>query len=325
MKVFNAMMRVVAVCVLMGLAGAAAAQQAYPNRPVRLISPNAPGGSTTLLGRIIAQKLTERLGQQVILENRAGGNGFIAGEAVAKSPPDGYTLLIITNTHLITPLLIPAPYDTVKDFAPVGQFARNETILVVHPSVPANSLQEFIALAKSKPGQLNYASSGGGSPLHLSTVLFERMTGVTMQHIPYKGGGPGVIDLIGGQVQLSFQTPIAVTGHVKAGRLKALAITGKQRSPGLPQVPIFIEAGLPGFDGISSAQGIIAPVGTPREIINKLAAEIANVVAMPDTKEKLIDQGAEPFTSTPEQFAATIKTDIARFAKLIKEANIKID
>jgi len=323
MNVFSTVVRTLAAVALLALASATDAQQDYPNRPIRLIIPNPPGGSTTFYGRLFGQKLSEALGQQVIVDNRGGGNGLIGGDALAKSPPDGYTLEIVSSTHYLTPLLIPAPYDPIKDFTTVAAYARNETVLVVYPGLPAKNLRDFIALAKAKPGQLNYASSGGGSPLHLAGELFELVAGVKMQHIPYKGGGPAVTDLIGGQVQLSFQTPIAVTAHVKGGRLRALAITGKSR--GLPQVPTFAEAGLAGYYGLAGYQGIVAPAGTPRAIVNKLSAEVAKIVASQDFIDKVTEQGAEPGYANPEQYGALVKTDTARFAKLIKDANIKID
>ena len=320
-----AVLRTLSLGVSLAIAGSAAAQQDYPNKTIRLIAPNPPGGSTTIYGRLIGQKLTEAFGQQVILDNRGGGNGLIGGELVAKAPPDGYTLEQVSSTHYITPLLIRAPYDPIKDFTTVATYVRNETVLVVNPGVPAKNLREFIALAKSKPGALNYASSGGGSPLHLSGALFEQVAGVHMQHIPYKGGGPALTDLIGGQVQLSFQTPVASIGHIKGGRLRALAISGDKRSPSMSEVPTFAEAGLPGFTALAGYQGIIAPAGTPAAIVNKLSAEIAKIVAMPDFIQKLADQAAEPYYTKPEQFGALVKEDTARFIKVIKDANIKVD
>ena len=317
--------RMLTLSVFVAVSAAATAQQAYPNKVIRLISPNPPGGSTTLYGRLIGQKLSDALGQQVILDNRGGGNGLIGGDIVAKAAPDGYTLEQVSSTHYITPLLIPAPYDPIKDFVTVATYVRNETVLVVYPGVPAKNLQEFIALAKSKPDELNYASSGGGSPLHLSGALFELVASVKMQHIPYKGGGPAVTDLIGGQVQLSFQTPIATIAHIKSGRLRAIAITGDKRSPSLPQVPTFAEGGLPAFTALAGYQGILAPAGTPAVIVNRLSAEIAKIVTMPDFIEKLAEQAAEPFYTTPEQFSALVKTDTARFVKIIKDAHIKVD
>ena len=325
MKSFQLALRVVALGVVMGLAGPVTAQQDYPNKPLRLIIPNPPGGSTTFYGRLFSQKLSEAVGQQVIVDNRGGGNGLIGGDALAKSPPDGYTLEIVSSTHYITPLLIPAPYDPIKDFTTVAGYARNETVLVVYPGVPAKNLREFIALAKAKPGQFNYASSGGGSPLHLAGAFFEQVAGVKIEHIPYKGGGPAVTDLIGGQVQLSFQAPMSVTAHIKSGRLRALAITGKERSRGLPLVPTFAEAGLPEFIGLAGTQGILAPAGTPAAIVNKLSAEIAKIVAMPDFIEKVTEQGAIPSYVNPEAYGAMTKADTAKFIKLIKDANIKID
>ncbi len=320
-----AVLRTLSLGVSLAIAGSAAAQQDYPNKTIRLIAPNPPGGSTTIYGRLIGQKLTEAFGQQVILDNRGGGNGLIGGELVAKAPPDGYTLEQVSSTHYITPLLIRAPYDPIKDFTTVATYVRNETVLVVNPGVPAKNLREFIALAKSKPGALNYASSGGGSPLHLSGALFEQVAGVHMQHIPYKGGGPALTDLIGGQVQLSFQTPVASIGHIKGGRLRALAISGDKRSPSMPDAPTFAEAGLPGFTALAGYQGIIAPAGTPAAIVNKLSAEIGKIVAMPDFIQKLADQAAEPYYTRPEQFGALVKEDTARFIKVIKDANIKVD
>ncbi len=324
-KFSHAVMRMLALGMFLTFAGAAAAQQDYPNRVIRLISPNPPGGSTTIYGRLIGQKLTEAFGQQVILDNRGGGNGLIGGDLVAKAAPDGYTLEQVSSTHYITPLLIRAPYDPIKDFTPVSTYVRNETVLVIYPGVPAKNLREFIALAKAKPGELNYASSGGGSPLHLSGALFEQVAKVHMQHVPYKGGGPALTDLIGGQVELSFQTPVASISHVKSGRLRALAITGDKRSPSMPEVPTFAEAGLPGFSALAGYQGIIAPAGTPSAIVTKLSAEIAKIVTMPDFIQRLADQAAEPFYTTPEQYAALVKADTARFIKVIKDANIKVD
>ncbi len=301
------------------------AQQGYPNKPIWLISPNPPGGNTTLLGRLIAQKLTESWGQQVIVDNRAGGNGIIGGLALAKSPPDGYSIMIVTSTHIITPLLLATPYDPIKDFTPVGTLASTETILVIHPSVPAKNLQELIALARSRPGQLNYSSSGNGSPLHLAGELFDMVTGVRIQHIPYKGGGPAMNDLIGGQVQLSFQAPIAVIPHIKSGKLKAIAITGKNRSAVLPHVPTFAEAGLPDFTVVGGWFGILAPAATPAHIIDKLSTEIARILAAPDTRERIVAQGMDPFISTPDQFAALLTASTAKVAKIIKTANVKPD
>ncbi len=325
MNTFNAVVRMVLLCLLIAIAGSAAAQQAYPSKPIRFIVPFPPGGSTDPLARMAAQKMTEAWGQQVIVDNRPGGNTIIGTEAVAKAAPDGYTILL-AGIPLVTGIsLYPnIPYDATKDFAPVATIARSEFVLVVHPSLPANNLQEFIALAKSKPGELDYGSSGTGGSLHLAGELFNVIAGVKLQHIPYKGSGPLISDLIGGQVGLSFQTPIATIAHIRSGRLKAIAVTGAARSSALPQIATFTEAGLPGFD-VNIWYGIVAPAGTPRTIVDKMSTEVARSLAMPDVRKYLSNQGMEPFISTPEQVAALIKADIAKYAKIIKAANIKID
>lgn len=320
----TAMARIVTVGMLAVIAGSVAAQPVYPTKPVRLIIPFPPGGGVDTSARMVAQKLTEALGQQVIVDNRPGGNTIIGSSALVKSPPDGYTILEVSVTHVIIPNLFPTPYDAIKDFAPVATVSSSGYILVLHPSVPANNLREFIALAKSRPGELNYATPGGGGIAHLSAELFNLMTGVKTQHIPYKGSGQILTDLIGGQVHLAFMTPSVVIAHIKTGKLKAIAIDRQTRLSVLPQLPTFTEAGLPGFDA-KAWLGVLAPAGTPREIIDKLSTEIAKILALPEVKEKLIGQGLDPFYSTPDQFAALIKADLAKFAKIIKAANIKGD
>ena len=325
MKTLNAVTRILTVGLLMAIAASASAQQVYPSKPIRFIVPFPPGGSTDPLARLAAQKMTEAWGQQVIVDNRPGGNTIIGSEAVAKAAPDGYTILL-AGIPLVTGIsLYPnIPYDAIKDFAPVATIARSEFVLVLNPSVPANNLQEFIALAKSKPGELDYGSSGTGGSLHLAGELFNVIAGVKMQHIPYKGSGPLVSDVIGGQVPVSFQTPIATLAHIKSGRLKAIAVTGAARLQALPQVPTFAEGGLPGYD-TNIWYGIVAPAGTPKAIINKMSSEVAKSLATPEVRKNLANQGMEPFISTPDQVAALIKADIAKYAKIIKTANIKID
>ncbi len=323
MKFSTAVAQILTAGVLIAIAGSAAAQLAYPNKPIRIITPYPPGGGGSILARLIGQKLTESWGQQVLVDNRPGGNTIIGSEALVRSPPDGYTLLLAASPHASNVHLFNLPYDPIKDFAPVATVMRNEYILVLHPSVPANNLQEFIALAKSRPGQLNYASVGTGSNAHLAGELFQSMTGVRIQHIPYKGVGQILPDLIGGQVQLAFMDPAAAVTNINAGQLKAIAISGKGRMSSLPQVPTFAEAGLPGLE-VRNWWGIFAPAGTPKEIIDKLSTELAKILAMPDFKEKLASHGAEPFISTPDEFAALIKADMAKFAKIIKTANIKV-
>jgi len=317
--------RLLALGVLMAFAGAASAQQSYPVKPIRFIVPFPPGGSTDPLARLVGQKLTEAWAQQVLVENRPGGNTIIGTDAVAKSAPDGYTILLAASTHVINSLLIRnLPYDSIKDFAPVAMLIKSEFVLILHPAVPANNLQEFIALAKSTPGKLNYATSGNGNPNHLAGEWFNMATGVKMQSVPYKGGGPAITDLIGGQVQAMFSVPVSVIPQIKAGKLKAIAVAGENRLSSLPQVPTFAEAGLPGFDP-KSWQGILAPAGTPRAVIDKLAAQISKILAQRDVSEKLASQGTVPFFLGPDEFAALMQADAARFAGVIKTANIRLD
>ena len=324
MKIVTAVAQVLTVAVLMALVGVAAAQQAYPNKPIRMIVPYTPGGSPEVVARLFGQKLTERSGQQVILDNRPGGNGIIAGEALIKSPPDGYTIMMIANTHVIVPLLQTTPFDIIKDFAPVATLTDSPFVIVLNPSVPANNLRELIALAKSKPGQINFASSGTGSLTHLLPELLNILGGIKMQHIPYKGPGPAVADLIGGQVQLSIFAPATVLPHIQSGKLKPIAIGGSTRFPSLPLVPTFAEAGVPSLD-MRFWYGFLAPVSTSKEVVNKLSIEIAEIMAIPDLKKKLSEQGLAPYISTPDEFAALLKSDMANYAKIIKTANIKLE
>lgn len=321
MKFSMSIARILAAAVL--IAGPAAGQQAYPGKPIHFILPFTPGGTIDPLARLIGQKLTESWGQPVLVENRPGGNTVVGTEAAAKSPADGYTLLITPTAHITNPLLLTTPYDPIKDFATVATLIKTGFVLVVIPSVSASSLQEFVALAKSKPGQLNYASFGSGGLSHLATELLDMTVGIKMQHIPYKGTAQIATDLIGGQVQVYFGPQGGIVPHVKTGKLKAIAFAGETRSADLPQVPTFGEAGMPGFN-VNPWYGILAPAGTPKGIIDKFSSEIAKILAMPDTKEKLAGMGAEPFISTSEQFAALMKADMARYAKVVKDANIKL-
>lgn len=299
------------------MTGIACAQPNYPVKSIRLIIPYAPGGGTSVVARLLGQKLTENWRQQVIVDNRPGGNTIIGSEALVKSPPDGYTLLLVTSTHTINPSLLKTPYDAVKDFAAVSMLTRSPFMVVVHPAVPVNNLREFIALAKARPGQIDYASSGTGTANHLGVELFSMLAGIKLHHIPYKGGGPAIIDLVGGQVQLHMSVPVNLIPHVRAGKLKALAVTGETRLAVLPQTPTFGEAGLPAFKA-STWNGMLAPADTPRPIIDKLAAEIAKIVQMSDLREKLLAQGQYAWPSTPEQFAALIRSEIETFAKVVK-------
>jgi len=306
------------------LSAPASAQVVYPTRAVRFITPFPPGGSLDPLTRMSAQKLGEKWGQPTVVENRPGGNSIIGTQAVAKAAPDGYTILVAGTPHVINPSLFATPYDAIKDFAPIATIARSRQILVVHPSLPVNSLKELVALAKAKPGQLNYSSSGTGNTNHLAGELLCSLAGIKMQHIPYKGAGPAITDLIGGQVQLAFMVPISVIPHIRSGRLKSIAITGETRALALPEVPTMAEAGLPRLE-MSGWTGMFVPAGTPKAIIDKISSEMAQVLAMPDIVERLVNQGLEPFISNPEQFAALLRSDMAKFAKIIKDANIKVE
>ncbi len=325
MKSFVTAARILIASMLVVIAGSATAQQPYPSKPIRLISPYGPGGGNDIMARLIGQKLTESWSQQVIVDNRPGANTMIGTDAVAKSPPDGYTMLLSgINTHLINGLLQPTPYDIISDFAPIATLAKMESIMVLNPSVPAKNLQEFIALAKARPGQLNYATSSTGGAGHLVGELFKIMAGVNIQHVPYKGSAQALADLVGGQVQISILSPVSAIPHIKNGRLKGIAISGEARLPVLPQVPTFAEGGLPGFDA-KSCYGILAAARTPKDIVNKLASEIAKIQRMPDFKDKLASQGVEPYILGPDQFAALLKSDMAMYANIIKTANIKLD
>jgi tripartite-type tricarboxylate transporter receptor subunit TctC len=310
----------------LGLAacGFASAEAPYPGKTLRLIVPFPAGGSTDPVARLLAQKLTDDWGQAVVVDNRPGGNTIIGTDALAKAAPDGYTLLYTASTHVINPLLMAnLPYDSVRDFQPVATIVRSEFVLVVHPSVPANNLQEFIALAKAKPGVLNYATSGNGNPNHLAGEYFGMVAGVRMNNVPYKGGGPAITDLLGGQVQAMFSVPTSVAGHIKAGKLRALGYTGSKPLPGL-SIPTFAQAGLPGFD-INSWNGVFVPAGTPRAIVDKLSAEIGRILALPDVVDKLAAQGQDPWYQNAEQFTAMLASDRQKYAAIIKAANIKLD
>ena len=310
-------------------AAAASAQpnlNPYPSKPIRIVVPFPAGGTTDLIARAAAQKLTESLGQPVVVDNRPGAGGNIGAELVAKSAPDGYTLLMGTvGTHAINASLYPKmPYDHVRDFAPIILIAGVPNVLVVNLSLPVNSVQELIAYGKANPGKLNFASSGNGTSIHLSAELFKTMTGVQMAHIPYKGSAPAIQDLAGGQVQLMFDNLPSALPLIKAGRLKALAVTSKTRAAVLPDVPTVAESGLPGFEA-SSWFGLLASAGTPQPVIAKVNAEIAKWLATPEAREKLTTQGANVAGGTPEDFARHIAAETAKWQKVVKDSGAKID
>lgn len=297
--------------------------QPYPWKPIRLIVPFAPGGSNDTMSRIVGQKLGENLGQQVVVDNRAGAGGNIGSEIVARSTPDGHTLLMGSSPLAVNASLFrKLPFDPVKDFAPVELVAGTNYVLVDHPSVPANSVKELIALAKKKPGQLNYSSGGVGSPLHLAAELFKAMTGTQMTHVPYKGGVPAVAAVLGTETQLVFGSLVTVLPHVKAGRLRALGVTSAQRSTLIPELPTIAEAGVPGYELINW-YGLLAPAGTPHAAIARLNEHIARILQLPDVRDKLLSQGLEPLGGTPQQFAAYLRADVAKWAKVIKELGLR--
>jgi len=300
------------------------AQQSFPNKPIKFVVPFPPGGSVDPLARTLALKMSESFGQQVIVENRPGGNTLIGTDAVAKSPPDGYTILMSATSHVTNPQLAPAPYDPVKDFVPIATISSSDMMLVLHPSVPANNLREVIALAKAKPGQLNFASAGSGNPNHLAGELFNMMAGVKTTHVPYKGGAPAVNDLVGGQVQMHYGSPITVMPHVRAGRLKAIAVTGPNRLANFPEIPTFAEAGLPGFE-IRIWFGVFAPAGTPADVVTKLSNELNRISALPDIKARLDAVGMERYALNAAQFQAQLRVDMEKYGRIIKEANVKLD
>ena len=314
------------IAVVFAAATPASAQPAYPSKPVRFIVPYAAGGSVDPLVRLFTVKLTESLGQPMIVDLRPGGNTIIGTEAVAKAAPDGYTMLVMTvPNHAINALLIPnLPYDSVKDFAPVATVSTSDYVLVLHPSVPADNLKAFIALAKARPGQLNYGSVGSLGISQLGTEMFCQRAGISMQRVPYKGSAPALIDLVSGQVQVSFNTPISAIQHIRNRRLKAIAISGERRMPALHEVPTFTEAGLPGFE-MRVTYAVLAPAGTPKANIDKLSGEFARLVALNDIRDKLAVQGMIPLYSTPDQLAAILKADLAKYHKVIKSGNIALD
>jgi tripartite-type tricarboxylate transporter receptor subunit TctC len=307
-------------------AGTEATAQAYPTKPIRLIVPFPPGGTADILARLLGGKMAESLGQPIVVENRAGAAGAIAATAAAKSAADGYTLFMgTTGTQTINPAVnSKLTYDSLKDFAPVSNFAASPFLLVVHPSLPANTVPALVALAKDQPGKLHYASFGAGSSAHMTGEMFRTRAAIDIVHVPYKGAAPALADLIGGHVTMMFTLLPSVLPHVKSGALRAIAIATEQRDPVLPDVPTFVESGLPGFIS-DSWYGIFAPAGTPKPIISKLNAEIQRVLALPDVKQRLALEGAEAMGNTPEQFEAQIRRDILHWTNVAKDAKVSLE
>lgn len=307
---------------LMAVAATASAQN-FPSKPIRIISPYPPGGTTDLLSRMIAPKMTENWGQQVLVENRPGGNTVIGTEALARSAPDGYTLICILSSHVIVPNLTKTSFDVLKDFTSVATIGATQLVVVVHPSVPAKNVQELIALAKSRSGQLNYGSGGSGTVTHLAGEYFNMLTGVKIQHIPYKGSSQALTDLIGGQIHMYYSPPIVAIPHVKSGRLRALGLTGDTLIDALPQVPLIAAAGVKGFE-LKIWYGFLGPAGMPKPVVDRLNAEVSRVLALPDIREQLLTSGMNPFPSTPDRFDALIKSDFDKYRNIIKNANISL-
>jgi tripartite-type tricarboxylate transporter receptor subunit TctC len=316
------------VCLLTSafcLIGGAEAQP-YPSRPIRFIVPFAPGGGTDLVARMIAQRLPESLGQAVVVDNRGGAGGVIGAELAARAPADGYTLLLGSPGPLtINPNLgAKLPYDSLRDFAPVTLATISPFVLVLHPSVPAGSVKDLIALAKAKPGQLNYGSSGNGAVNHFSAEQFKALAGVSLVHVPYKGSGPAVIDLVAGRLHLTFENLPTVLPHVRSGKLKMLAVGTRSRSAFVPEYPTIAEAGVPGYES-STAFGVLLPAKAPAAIVARLNRETVKILQTPELKERLSTQGLEAVGSTPEQYAAHLKEELARYGRIAKAAGIKIE
>lgn len=301
----------------------AAAQAPFPNRPLKLVVPLAPGGGGDVIGRLVAGKMVELLGQPMVVENRAGGATIIGSEHVARSAPDGYTLLLATSSHVLNGSLYKLPFDPVGDFVGISLIATSPLILVVNPKVPANSVAELIALAKAKPGELSFASSGIASMPHLSGELLNRMAGINTIHVPYKGSGPAEVDLLGGQVTMFFASPASAVGHVKSGKLRAVAVSGAKRSPAFPDIPSLAET-LPGFD-TGTLYAVLAPAGTPAPIVEKLSAAFLKAIELPDVKERLTTVGADIVAGSPADTMRYIQAQIDQWDKVIKEAGIKVD
>lgn len=312
------------VLLLLSVAALPATAQQYPARPIRLIVPSTPGGSVDTLARTIGPKLSERWGQQIVVENRSGAGGTIAADFTAKSAPDGYTLMLGTIASLGTNVSLQKklPYDPVKDFVPVTLVATQNLMLLVHPSVPAKSVKELVRFARSQPGKLSFASAGNGTGSHLSGELFKQLAGVDIQHIPYKGVAPGMVDVISGQVAINFPSILTALPHVRSGRVRPLAVTGASRTRAAPELPTMQEAGIKGYES-ATWYGIVAPAGTPQEIVTKLSTEVAAILKQPDINERLSKEGADPVGSSPQEFGRFMQQEIEKWRKVIRAAGIQ--
>jgi tripartite-type tricarboxylate transporter receptor subunit TctC len=319
-------LRCACIGLLLGCAQSPASAQtpAYPTKPIRFVVPFPPGGGNDTIARLIGQRLAASLGQQVVIDNRAGAGGVIGAEAVARSPADGYTMLLAgVATFGIGPnLRRKIPYDPVRDFDAVSLIASAPLLVVVHPSLPVKSVKELIAFAKARPGQINYASNGVGASSHLAVELFNIMTGTRLVHIPYKGLSQALTDVLAGQVPVMFSSAVAMLPHVKSGKVRAIAMTGDRRSPAIPAIPTVIEAGVPGYE-TGSWYGVVVPAGTPKAAVSRLAQEIVAITKSPEITARLVDEAVIPVASSPEAFAAHIRSELARWAKVIRAANIE--
>ena len=325
MKVGCSLLCIAAMVGVSNLVIAAESATNYPTKPIRLVVPWPPGGGTDVFARVIGQKLSERVGYNVVIDNRPGAAGNIGAEMVAKSPPDGYTIMLATITLATNPSMYKAlSFDPIKDFAPITLVAGVPHVLVVSPSLPVNSVKDLIALAKAEPGKLNYASAGNGSPFHLAAELFKLLTGTTIVHVPYQGGGPAITAVIGGQVQLTFGNLLAVLPLVKSGKLKALGVTGATRSSAAPDLPTIAEEGVRGYD-FSSWFGFFAPAATPKETVVKLNQEIVRILNTPEMKQRLTQDGADVVASTSQEFSAYLLAETRKWAQVIKQAGIRAD
>jgi len=299
--------------------------QTYPVKQIRLVIPYPPGGGTDIIGRTIAQKLSDTLGQQVMVDNRGGAGGTIGTDVVAKAGADGYTLLMVPTSHVINPSIYPKlPYDTVKDFAPIALAASATIVLVSHPSVPVKSVKELITLAKARPGELNFGSAGNGTVFHLTGELFKRQAGIELVHVPFKGGGPTVAAIAGGEITLTFETMLALFPHIQSGRVRALAVTGAKRSSVMPELPTIAESGFPSIIA-ENWYGFYAPAGTPKPVVDKLNAEIVKILKQPDVKTRFQGLGTEVMGSTPDELGAYVGREMAKWSKTAKEAGARVD
>jgi len=319
-------MRALAIVGVLACAANAHAQQNYPNRPVRWIVPFAPGGPTDIMSRAIGEKLGQRLGQQFVVDNRGGAGGNIGAEIVARAPADGYTIMIgHVGTHAINIALYQkVPYDPVRDFTPISLLATLPLALVVHPSVPAHNIKELIALAQKRPGDMNFASAGNGGPTHLTGEVLKSMAKVNIVHVPFKGNAQALTELISGRVQMMFSNLLTSMPHVRAGKLRAIAISTAKRSPQVPDLPTVAESGVPGFD-VTPWYGALGPAGLPNTITTRLHDEIADIVKAPDMRERFVAQGVDLASSTPEQFAALIKSEVPKWRKIVHDSGAKVD